>query len=308
MQWWNEFLNWLDSTDGQRLVATAIVPFVAIVIAGVLAALIARNSAKRVLAHQDRELKASAVAALIGAGRKAAVWSSLGSDEKQRVDLQLNEADVRVRLLPINGTSAAADWAAHELGAMKKNSSNFSFQADQTFVDYRNRLLEWQSKPKRARKLFAFDLEQWRFDDEATAKKEAEKQQQWAAQQGAEVTSDEPTPTPTRVVPAAAIVAPVAPTTNADSVISEIPRETPATPAITDTDNIVSDEPSGDTAVLHETATSPDTDDDAVTRDISDATNETAVPLEENFAPPVTAGTVRRRTNPDQDLDDRGDY
>ena len=73
---------------------------------------------------------------------------------------------------------------------MKKNSANFSFQAEQTFVDYRDRLLEWQNKPKRARKLFAFDLEQWRFDDEAADKALLEKQQQWTAGQESESTTE----------------------------------------------------------------------------------------------------------------------
>jgi len=307
MQWWNEFVNWLDSTEGQRLVTTAIIPFVAIVIAGVVAALIARSSTKRVLAYQDRELKASAVTALIGAGRKAAVWSSLSNDEKQRIDLQLNEADIRVRLLPINGTSAAADWAAHELGAMKKNSANFSFQADQTFVDYRNRLLEWQSKPKRARKLFAFDLEQWRFDDEATAKKEAERQQQWAAQQGVDATPELPNPTPTYVAPTAAVLTPVVIADDNASATTESPREAPATPVTAETNETAAGESDGDTAVLPESATPPVAD-NSVSNEVSDAASETDAPTEENFAPPVTAGTVRRRTNPDQDLDERGDY
>ncbi len=65
------------------------------------------------------------------------------------------------------GASQAADWAAHQLADMKKNSASFSFQAEQTFVDYRDRLLDWQLKPARARKLFASDLSQWRYEDES---------------------------------------------------------------------------------------------------------------------------------------------
>jgi len=69
MQWWNEFLSWIGSVEGRRVITTAVIPFVAIVVSGVIAALIARSTARRVLAHQDRELKAAAVTALIGAGR-----------------------------------------------------------------------------------------------------------------------------------------------------------------------------------------------------------------------------------------------
>ena len=176
-------MSWLTSDEGWRVITTAVIPFFAILIAGLLAAAIARGSSRRLLEFQDRELKAAAVLALIGAGRKATVWSSLGGDEKQRVDNQLSEADIRIRLLPVNGANAAGDWAAHELAAMKKNSASFSFQADQTFVDFRDRLLEWQNKPKRARKLFAYDLEQWRYEDEAVDKSLVQKQQEWAANQ-----------------------------------------------------------------------------------------------------------------------------
>jgi hypothetical protein len=165
MQWWNDLVSWFNSSAGWRVFSTAILPFIAIIVAALLAAWIGRASARRVLAYHDRELKGAAITSLIGAGRKAAIWSSLGADEKQHVDMLISDADIRVRLLPVNGAGPAADWAAHELAAMKKNSATFSFQAEQTFIDYRDRLLEWQDKPKRARKLFAFDLDQWRYED-----------------------------------------------------------------------------------------------------------------------------------------------
>ena len=186
MQWWNELETWITSDAGWRVISTAVIPFVAILVAGLLGALIARSSAKRVVAHHDRESKAAAVIALIGVGRRATVWSSLGGEEKQRVDNQLSEADIRIRLLPVNGANSAADWAAHELAGMKKNSASYSFQADQSFTEYRDRLLEWQNKPKRARKLFAFDLEQWRYDDDALDKTLVEKQRKWSAGQAEE--------------------------------------------------------------------------------------------------------------------------
>jgi hypothetical protein len=169
MQWWNDFVAWLGSAAGSRVLTSAIIPFVAIIVAAFIAAWIGRGFARRVIEQQDGELKAAAIMALIGAGRKAAVWNTLGIDEKQHIDSLISEADIRVRLLPVNGASAAADWAGHELASMKKNSATFSFQAEQTFFDYRDRLLEWQNKPKRARKLFAYDLDRWRYDDDAAA-------------------------------------------------------------------------------------------------------------------------------------------
>ncbi|HEX3721521.1 MAG TPA: hypothetical protein VHV31_01940 [Nitrolancea sp.] len=176
MEWWNEFIAWFSSTSGSRIFLSAILPFVAIVLAGIIAAAIGRGSAQRVLAHEDRELTGAALIALIVVGRKASIWASLGADEKQHIDSLMSEADIRVRLLPVGGASQAADWAAHELADMKKNSASFSFQAEQDFVDYRDRLLDWQAKPRRAKKLFASDLEQWRYEDGSPA---TAAQQEW---------------------------------------------------------------------------------------------------------------------------------
>ena len=169
MEWWNDIVTWFNSATGSRVFLSAILPFLAIVVAGVVAAAIGRGSATRVLAHEDRELQGAAIIALIVVGRKASIWTSLGADERQHVDSLMTEADIRVRLIPVAGASQAADWAAHQLADMKKNSASFSFQADQTFVDYRDRLLDWQLKPGRARKLFASDLQQWRYEDGSPA-------------------------------------------------------------------------------------------------------------------------------------------
>jgi hypothetical protein len=167
---------WFNSASGQRVFLSAILPFVAIIVAGIVAAAIGRGIAKRLVDHQDRELKGAAIIALIVVGRKASIWSSLGADEKQHVDSLMSEADIRVRLLPVSGANTAADWAAHQLTDMKKNSASFSFQAEQTFVDYRDRLLDWQNKPGRAKKLFASDLSQWHYEDESPA---AAPSQEW---------------------------------------------------------------------------------------------------------------------------------
>jgi hypothetical protein len=169
MAWWNDFVTWFNSASGQRVFLSAFLPFVAIIVAGIVAASIGRGIARRMIEHQDRELKGAAIIALIVVGRKASIWSSLGADEKQHVDSLMSEADIRVRLLPVSGANTAADWAAHQLTDMKKNSASFSFQAEQTFVDYRDRLLDWQNKPGRSKKLFASDLSQWRYEDESPA-------------------------------------------------------------------------------------------------------------------------------------------
>ena len=338
MQWWNDFLTWLSSDDGWRVISTAVIPFVAILVAGIVAALIARGSSRRILAYQDRELKAAAVMALIGAGRKATIWSSLGGDEKQRVDFQLAEADIRIRLLPVNGTNAAADWAAHELLAMKKNSANFSFQADQTFNDFRDRLLEWQNKPKRARKLFAYDLEQWRFEDKPTDDTLVQKQQEWAADQVDRPTTDATktpastskttpaltpasAPTPAAATPvvtgATATTGATPATTSGDEpvkVFAAAPPLRPATstavaPTVPNTSGTLAAAHTGSTATIDTTAESQSSTESKSSTESPDADDrhddEPNPATGDVYAQPVTASTVRDRTAPEKPLDEQ---
>lgn len=185
-QWWNDIVRWFNSDGGQTVVTSAIIPFIAIVVGGVVAGLIARSAIKRLIAQQDREQKATAVATLIAAGRRAATWSTLSAPEKDHVDHQSTEAEVRVRLLPVLGATLAADWSAHQLATMKKNSTNYSFQAEQDLADFQDGLIAWQSKPARAKKLFAQDLATWKYETPAvpTADEQlATKQREWSASQ-----------------------------------------------------------------------------------------------------------------------------
>lgn len=216
MVWWNDIQAWFISATGSKIFLDAILPFLAIVVAGVVAGLIGRGFALRVVEQKDREHTGAAVIALIMVGRRAAIWSSLGADEKQHIDSLMSEADIKVRLLPVNGSNLAAEWAAHELGAMKKNSASFSFQAEQSLIEYRDRLLNWQAKPRRARKLFASDLDQWRYDDDSQSSLVAQ-QQAWATEHveppktsGVPIVPTAPTaPTgPTSVTPGLATAAP----------------------------------------------------------------------------------------------------
>jgi hypothetical protein len=294
MQWWNDFVTWSNSATGTRIITTAILPFIAIVVAGVLAGLIARASTKRVIDHQNREIKAAAIMALIGAGRRAAVWSSLGADAKQHVDSLISEADLRMRLLPVTGAIAAADWATHELEGMKKNSSNFSFKAEQTFFDYRDRLLDWQLRPAKAKKLFAFDLVQWQYEDGQTSQSSLVMQQQeWAS---AHV---EPSTTP--LTSGAAAKAPLSPVRPASPAVTSPAVSSPATPSpvVPSPAARVTSPVSPSSAPTHtatSVATAPSTDTEAID---AEAIDETSDPV----APPVNAGVVRQRTAPEQSVE-----
>ncbi|MBC7519239.1 MAG: hypothetical protein H7248_10260 [Microbacteriaceae bacterium] len=225
MQLWNDFLTWFTSPDGTSVLVNGVIPFFAIVVAGFVAAAIGRGSTKRLIALNDRENRVSAIATMIGAARKASVWNTLSVPEQQHAEHVASEADVRVRLLGVTGSGLAADWAAHEFGSMKRNSVSFSFQAEQSLIEFRDRMVTWQAKPSRARKLFKNDLDVWAYEDSQTANTVVSQQQEWAKEQVA--TQLEPAPavtssaatvpvdaavlTPAPVTPAPVTPAPVTP-------------------------------------------------------------------------------------------------
>lgn len=200
MDWWNDLTDWTSSDTGWRVLSGAVIPFVAIVVAGVIAALIGRSATKRVVALQERESKNAAVAAILTAARKAAAWGSLGHDERAYADHLAEDADIRLRLLPVQGSPLAANWAQHEIADIKKNSSTFSFQADQSLAEFRDRLLDWQARPSRARKLFKADLERWKFESPDPDADLIKRQQDWNADQAeptrAQAQAKTPTPAP----------------------------------------------------------------------------------------------------------------
>lgn len=185
MQWWNSFVEWVSSDAGWRIVSGAVVPFVAIVLAGVIAALIGRAAMRRVVAMHDDEAKAAAVAGVVSAARKAAIWSSLGPEERAYADHLAQESEVRLRLLPVSGAGTAASWADHEIAELKRNSASFSHDSGQALDELRDRLIEWQSKPGRAKKLFKADLERWSYEEADVDKGLDARQKAWDAEQAA---------------------------------------------------------------------------------------------------------------------------
>ena len=184
MQWWNEFITWLYSDEGWRVVSTAVVPLVAIIVATVIAAAISRASITRLLAREDRDDRAAAVAAFIEVARQSTQWSLLPAPNQNNLETLASAASVRLRLLPTHGAAPAAEWGEHQIAKIRENSSGFTVQAEQDYIEFRDRLAEWQHKPKAARRLFAIDLEQFKFESKTVVDDElVEKQQQWAVEQ-----------------------------------------------------------------------------------------------------------------------------
>jgi hypothetical protein len=248
MQWWNNFVDWVGSDQGWRIISGAIIPFLAIVIAGFVAAAIGRGSTKRLLSLNDRELSAAAVAALIAAGRRASVWNTLTVPEQQHAEHLANEADVRIRLLPLTGAASVANWADHEILDMRKNSATFSFQAEQSLMDFRDRVIQWRDRPSRAKKLFQDDLDNWRYSATASDHDLKVQQQAWTDQQAQPrvehsgpvvsvppIASVPPMTVPTASVPPveprAPQIASVVPPTYAPPVEPQVPEGDISTPA-----------------------------------------------------------------------------
>ncbi|PZE82470.1 hypothetical protein [Curtobacterium sp. MCBD17_032] len=231
MQWWNDLIDWTSSDTGWRVLSGAVIPFVAIIVAGIIAALIGRGAAKRVVAHQERESRNAAVAALVSAARKASDWGSLGHDERAYADHLAEDADIRLRLLPIAGAPIAADWAQHEIADIKKNSSTFTSQADTSLAEFRDRMLEWQARPNRARKLFKSDLERWKFDAPDPDADLIKRQQEWNADKVDASRSPEPAPTPTTTSlrPAQPSVVPASPSPSQSGQDATVPISDNAT-------------------------------------------------------------------------------
>jgi hypothetical protein len=164
MTWGSDIAQWLASDEGSRVLTGAIIPAVAIVVAGIVAALIGRGSTKRVIAVHERDALAAALSAFLLAGRRAATWNTLSDTERAHFEHLAAEAETRIRLLPLAGANLAATWAGHELTAMKRDSAGFQFQAQQTLADYRDHLVTWSKKPRTAKKLFGADLERWQYE------------------------------------------------------------------------------------------------------------------------------------------------
>jgi hypothetical protein len=183
MQWWSDFISWLMSSAARPTVLAAIVLFLAVLAAGLLAAWIASAAIRRVVAQRDREAKTAAIAALVDAATEASVWNSLTPQEQVLADRLVGQADLVVRLLPVRGTDVAANWAAHQLHELKRASATFGYQLDPAVVEFRDRLLEWERHPSRTRKQFQNDLVRWRTQRQDPEQAALDAQDAWIAEQ-----------------------------------------------------------------------------------------------------------------------------
>ncbi|PPH23748.1 hypothetical protein C5D47_05755 [Rathayibacter toxicus] len=165
MQWWNEFLSWIQSPNGHQSVFFAAVIVFAIVVTVLMTAIIFRGAIVRLIKQHDNERKNAVIATLIDTAVDASAWNILRDSERILSDRACAQAETHLRLLPIKGSGVAANWVAHELAELKRTSSSTGYESQASVAEFRDRLVHWRDKPTRARKAFLADLERWRFSD-----------------------------------------------------------------------------------------------------------------------------------------------
>ncbi|QHF24283.1 hypothetical protein GTU73_09850 [Rathayibacter sp. VKM Ac-2804] len=196
MQWWNEFVTWVQTAEGRQSVFVAALVLLAVIVGVIVAALVLRSAVARLIRQQEHERKNAVIATLIDAAVDASAWNVLSQSERILSDRAAAQAETHLRLLPVKGSGVAANWAAHELADLKHTSSTGGYQTQASVGEFRDRLVLWRDKPNRARKAFLADLERWRFSE--TSRPETPKT-------GASTeTSSDRAPEPARSTPAAA--------------------------------------------------------------------------------------------------------
>ncbi|MCU1438319.1 MAG: hypothetical protein JWP66_1406 [Naasia sp.] len=187
---WDAFLQWLSSDAGAAVLSGAVIPFFAVLTAGLLAAAIARGGMRRLMAQRDGEIAAGVIAALVDSAHDATSWATTPAGERSLVDRQSTEAELRMRLLPLPGADTAAEWASHEVAQLRRASSAYSTDFAGPLGVFRSRLVEWHRKPRKATRAFAADLARWASEERADEQRLQHQQDDWLPPR--EVADDSP--------------------------------------------------------------------------------------------------------------------
>ncbi|WP_157579805.1 MULTISPECIES: hypothetical protein [unclassified Plantibacter] len=183
MQWWNDLVEWVTSSEVRPMLFSAALFIVAVVVSSLVAAGASRRALRGIVDQRDREQKHAAIMALVDAATEASVWNSLTPQEQVLSDRAVAQTDTLVRLSPVKGAAVAADWANHQLHEMKRNSATYGYELDPVVEEFRDRLVEWSKKPARARKDFEADLRRWRAESAGSEQALIAEQESWVAKQ-----------------------------------------------------------------------------------------------------------------------------
>jgi len=183
MNWLNNLQDFFVNGQNTAGILTGILLFVSLLLALIIGGLIASSVSKRHIVAFEQEGKTAVIAALIDAATEASVWNALNPQEQVNSDRAVSQIDIRIRLLPVKGSGIAADWAAHQLNEMKRNSATFGYQLDPAVAEFRDRLLLWLHNPKKATKIFSSDLQRWSYATTTPEAAVVAAQDEWVAQQ-----------------------------------------------------------------------------------------------------------------------------
>lgn len=183
MNWLNNLQDFFLSGENTAGILMALLLFVSLLLALIIGGFIGSSVSKRHITAYEQEGKTAVIAALIDAATEASVWNALSPQEQVNSDRAVSQIDIRIRLLPVKGSGTAADWAAHQLGEMKRHSATFGYHLDPAVAEFRDRLLMWLRNPKKANKVFAGDLQRWAYQADAPEAATQAAQEAWVAQQ-----------------------------------------------------------------------------------------------------------------------------
>lgn len=151
---WTDVVAWFQSAAGMRLLDGAIVPFVAIVVAGLIAGLVVRAAVRGSVARAQRDSTTAVVVAVAEAARRAATTIDVPGPERDADERLAAEAELRLRLLPLPGAELAADWSALAIAALRASAGRDDPDVEADLDALRSRLVRWLHTPKQARRLF----------------------------------------------------------------------------------------------------------------------------------------------------------
>lgn len=169
MTWWTQFLDWLYSEQAQPAIWNAIFLASAILLSTIFAALIARGFARGLTKRLEKQELANVLTLVIDAATEASAWNSLTPNEQLLSNRAIAQAQTRLQLLPIRGASEVAAWSTHQLAEIKRASAGYGYQLEPIVDEFRARLIEWQNKPRRAKKIFGEDIARWSYTTSESA-------------------------------------------------------------------------------------------------------------------------------------------
>jgi hypothetical protein len=158
----SDVASWISNADNFGTIVSVASTLIALILGLLIGGIIVSSQAGKQQRTIDEHAKAGVVADVLDCTNDVAVWGQLQPAAQVQSDRAVARADVRLRVLPVQGAGALADWAGHQLNEMKRNSTTGA--PLQTTVDqFRDRLVMWIYNPKRAAKQCQRDLERWAF-------------------------------------------------------------------------------------------------------------------------------------------------